>query len=145
MDCRVPENRQISQEHLVLKHLEAHWKAAAMLLFILSAFVLLWTPYFILHVYWAAHSVSPADMSPHAEFVVTWIAYASFATNAFVYGWMNRSIRDELLKLREVCRRLYGGRGVSNQEEEMGEGDEVEGEDFFQFLERTSSSKANQS
>ena len=75
--------------------------------------------------------MAPAD---HAEKAVVWIGFVTFASNAFVYGWMNRAIRDAL---RDTVNARPGrcARGRARLSQVLGAGD---AEDFFQFLERTS-------
>ena len=71
------------------------------------------------------------------EKAVVWIGFATFASNAIVYGWMNRAIRDALRDTVEArlshCTLAVRGRARLSQA--LGAGD---AEDFFQFLERTS-------
>jgi len=122
---------------------DRRWKAAATLLFILLTFVPLWSPYFAYSLYRAVErnqhasdcgSVSSAD---DVEAAVVWIGFATFASNAFVYGWMNRAIRDAL---RDIVDAVHGpcalaARGRARLSQVLGAGD---AEDFYQFLERTS-------
>lgn len=120
---------------------DRRWKAAATLLFILMTFVPLWSFYFAYSLY---HAVQRTQQTPdcgsvasteyYVEKAVVWIGFATFASNAFVYGWMNRAIRDALRdNVDEPCGHCKRGR--TRLSEVMGAGDS---EDFFQFLERTS-------
>jgi hypothetical protein len=122
-------------------------KAAITLMFVVLTFVPLWTPFFVVGVYrtiddwnrcrqiWSTCNVGGAAASAAAaagvtaagldrlEAVVVWCALATFAINPFVYGWMNRAIRDELRLTFDairwsmiVCwrRQLSGGSGRSH-------------------------------
>jgi len=119
---------------------DRRWKAAATLLFVLLTFVLLWSPYFVYSLYRAVErSYQALDCSSsvdHVEQTVVWIGFATFASNAFVYGWMNRAIRDALGEAVDDCSfRRCVKRGRDRLSQVLGAGD---AEDFFQFLERTS-------
>lgn len=121
---------------------DRRWKAAVTLLFVLLTFVPLWSPYFAYSLYRAVERnhqllfdcgwTASAD---RVEQAVLWIGFATFASNAFVYGWMNRAIRDALRDAVDgsLCRCAKRGRARLSQV--LGAGD---AEDFFQFLERTS-------
>jgi len=122
---------------------DRRWKAAATLLFILLTFVPLWSPYFAYNLYRVvernqqAPDCSSAASAGNVENAVVWIGFATFASNAIVYGWMNRAIRDALRET--VDARLshcpLAARGRARLSQVLGAGD---AEDFFQFLERTS-------
>lgn len=120
---------------------DRRWKAAATLLFVLLTFVPLWSPYFLYNMYRAIERYRQAfdcglmASADHIERAVLWIGFATFASNAFVYGWMNRAIRDALRDTVDggLCRCATRGRERLSQV--LGAGD---AEDFFQFLERTS-------
>jgi len=108
---------------------------------VLLTFFPLWSPYFAYTLYLAVERNRQAlDCGPtadHVETAVVWIGFATFAINAFVYGWMNRAIRDAM---RETVETAVGRCPLAAQGREMlsqvlGAGD---AEDFFQFLERTS-------
>jgi len=120
---------------------DRRWKAAATLLFVLLTFVPLWSPYFAYSMYRAIERyrqvfdcglMASAD---HIERIVLWMGFATFASNTFVYGWMNRAIRDALRDTADgsLCR--CATRGTARLSQVLGAGD---AEDFFQFLERTS-------
>ncbi|XP_028303486.1 probable G-protein coupled receptor [Gouania willdenowi] len=104
-------------------------KAALTLVVIVGQFIICWLPYFVFHFHLTLATTPqiPADL----EAVVTWLAYSSFVMNPFLYGLLNRQIREELCKMR----RCYSSRprelAVSCHE---GSGHE----DFLQFLQRTS-------
>ncbi|KAK1901469.1 putative G-protein coupled receptor [Dissostichus eleginoides] len=74
---------------------------------------------------------SPGDL----EEAVTWLAYSSFAINPFFYGLLNRQIREELVKFRRCCLTQPADFGTSSHEGSLQE-------NFLQFIQRTSSSKA---
>jgi len=122
---------------------DRRWKAALTLLFVLLTFMPLWTPYFAYSLYLAVGCdtvVSDDDV----ETAVVWVGFATFASNSFVYGWMNRAIRDAL---RDTASATFGRcslaqRGRARLSQVLGVGD---AEDFFQFLERTSSFDRTQS
>jgi hypothetical protein len=84
--------------------LQGHLKAAKTLLMLLMAYLALWGPYFILHLYGITHGVlyDPGT----TELVALWLGFTSFAVNPFLYGWMNKAIREELVSLyrRLLCR-----------------------------------------
>ncbi|KAK7916562.1 hypothetical protein WMY93_012323 [Mugilogobius chulae] len=61
--------------------------------------------------------------------VLTWLAYSTFATNPFLYGLLNKQIREELCKCCKVTQNIH--RFVSSHE---GSGQK----NFLQFLHRTS-------
>jgi hypothetical protein len=116
-------------------------KAAITLMFVVLTFVPLWTPFFVVGVYrtiddwsrcrqirstcsfYAASAASAAGVTTAAgldrlEAVVVWCAFTTFAINPFVYGWMNRAIRDELRSTFDairwsviVCWRRHVGAG----------------------------------
>jgi len=74
---------------------DRRWKAAATLLFVLLTFVPLWSPYFAYSLYRAVEGNQASNCgSDQVERAVVWIGFTTFASNAFVYGWMNRAIRD---------------------------------------------------
>jgi len=121
---------------------DRRWKAAATLLFVLLTFVLLWSPYFVYSLYRAVHPSSCQtlpdcnDSADRVERAVVWIGFVTFASNAFVYGWMNRAIRDALGDAVDDCSGCRcAKRGRVRLSQVLGTDD---AEDFFQFLERTS-------
>lgn len=71
---------------------DRRWKAAATLLLVLLTFVPLWSPYFAYTLYLAVQrNLQVLDGGPAGDHVVetavVWIGFATFASNAFVYGW----------------------------------------------------------
>jgi len=164
---------------------DRRWKAAATLLLVLLTFVPLWSPYFAYTLYLAVQrNLQVLDGGPAGDHVVetavVWIGFATFASNAFVYGWnrncsspklaacapssicftepevdfkdqspsqrvvsvygwMNRAIRDALRDTVDaaVSRCPLAAQGRARLSQVLGAGGDAE--DFFQFLERTSS------
>ncbi|XP_038068905.1 probable G-protein coupled receptor [Patiria miniata] len=111
-------------------------KAAKTILFIVLTFLILWTPYFGLHVYGVFAGSQSGDTSLW-ERLTTWVAYSSSAVNPILYGVLNRQIRQEMTDMfqglwdRFRCYR----RPEATLDDAMDPGG---AEDFFQFLERTS-------
>lgn len=141
----VPLPVTICQEELTARHRLSHTKALFALTAILSTFLLLWSPYFIVNLYLSfffRRTLTPSSLSlPLAlravEISTRWLGLSASTVNVFVYGWMNRSIRDELFLLASDVRRFLrrprrGGRHIPSDNIEEAN------EDFFQFLERTS-------
>ena len=165
-------------------------KAAATLIFVVLAFVPLWTPFFFVIVYRTmavdctgggcrcCDSSLPSrqrnvdekvDVLDRIEAIFVWCGFVTFCINPFVYGWMNRAIRDELRSIFDefrwsvvICWRRsrsaasgagngrshwsgssldggmpYGVGGIFSGDDGVG-GLPDDAEDFFQFLERTS-------
>ncbi|XP_010783498.1 probable G-protein coupled receptor [Notothenia coriiceps] len=108
-------------------------KAALTLVLIVGQFFVCWLPYFIFHMQMSltGSMKSPGDL----EEAVTWLAYSSFAINPFFYGLLNRQIREELVKFRRCCLTQPADFGTSSHEGSLQE-------NFLQFIQRTSSSKA---
>jgi hypothetical protein len=115
---------------------KSHLKAIKTLSIIMLMYLILWGPFFTIHFFGAVYGeLKNGDV---LEIVCTWLAYSSFALNPFLYGWMNRTIREELLKMFRSLLFCWKSPVINI--------DEVEdcphsGEDFFQFLERTSTMK----
>lgn len=144
---------KICQEELTARHRDSNTKALLALTVILSTFLLLWSPYFIVNLYLSfffrrrltlAGPSSSALSLPLAlraiELSTRWLGLSASTVNVFVYGWMNRSIRDELCvfasDVGRFLRRRRGRHRCSDNTEEANE-------DFFQFLERTSTGYRN--
>ncbi|XP_022081173.1 probable G-protein coupled receptor [Acanthaster planci] len=111
-------------------------KAAKTILFIVLTFLILWTPYFALHLYgvFAGHQ---RGNTPVWERLTTWVAYSSSAVNPIIYGVLNRQIRQEMA---DIFQRLWN-RFKCYRQPEAALDDAMDpggAEDFFQFLERTS-------
>uniref|UniRef100_UPI00358E1BB3 G-protein coupled receptor 61 n=1 Tax=Myxine glutinosa TaxID=7769 RepID=UPI00358E1BB3 len=115
--------------HLSPEHAFSGGKAAVTLLILVGQFMACWLPYFAFHLHAALQPRSEA--SAVAEALVTWLAYSAFAVNPIFYGWLNRQIREELLKCVACCtkRQTESLPAISNQ-------GSIE-ESFFQFLQRT--------
>ena len=126
-----------------LRPLQGHLKAAKTLLLLLAAYAVLWGPYFILHL----HGVSLGLEEAPGELAALWLGFGSFAVNPFLYGWMNKAIREELIALhRRLCCSRWrccmccccccpqGSREQTAEDLLQGPSNE----DFLQFLERTS-------
>ncbi|XP_030063014.1 G-protein coupled receptor 62 [Microcaecilia unicolor] len=107
-------------------------KAALMLILIVGQFLFCWLPFFSFQLYFSIHSPSPAVSQ--VETVVTWLAYSSFAINPFFHGFLNRQIREEFSKLG----RHFLNRPI-NQDFTCSSNEGSTPENFFQFLQRTSS------
>ncbi|KAG2470507.1 GPRX protein, partial [Polypterus senegalus] len=73
-------------------------KAALTLVITVGQFLLCWCPYFTMHLHslMAGESRVPGSV----ETATLWLAYSSFALHPFLYGLLNRQIRQELAKLR---------------------------------------------
>nr|KAG5708501.1 hypothetical protein BaRGS_026228 [Batillaria attramentaria] len=118
-----------------LKPLRGHLKAAKTLLILMAAYTLLWGPFFVLHVHGVINEQFEAKET--TEMVALWLGFGSFAVNPFLYGWMNKAIREELISL---YRRLFCSWCCCKRCGDQAEEDDLLGppdEDFFQFLERT--------
>ncbi|XP_046334744.1 probable G-protein coupled receptor [Haliotis rufescens] len=107
-----------------------HFKAVKTLIVILTAYIVLWGPYFILHIHGAVFGSVVQRQT--MEILTTWLGYVSFALNPFLYGWMNRTIREELQSLYRLLFCCMCKKDDPTPE------DGPPGEDFWQFLERTS-------
>ncbi|XP_041458007.1 probable G-protein coupled receptor [Lytechinus variegatus] len=105
-------------------------KAAKTILLIVGAFFLLWTPFFVLHMFGVIHGVFRHQDS--WERITTWFAYSSSVVNPFLYGMLNRHIREELSRIWEVCSNFILRKKPQDEDDFPGGA-----EDFFQFLERT--------
>uniref|UniRef100_A0A8C4QWY0 G protein-coupled receptor 61-like n=1 Tax=Eptatretus burgeri TaxID=7764 RepID=A0A8C4QWY0_EPTBU len=115
--------------HISPDHAFSGGKAAVTLLILVGQFMACWLPYFAFHLHAALQPRSEA--SAVAEALVTWLAYSAFAVNPIFYGWLNRQIREELLKCVACCtkRQTESLPAISSQ-------GSIE-ESFFQFLQRT--------
>lgn len=116
-------------------------KAAKTLLMLLLAFLFLWGPFFVLHVHGVV--VGSLTAMETSELVTIWLGYCSCAVNPLLYGWMNQTIRKDLLSLygRLFWRCCFSPKVPSLTIGEncfVPENQSLTHEDFFQFLERTS-------
>ncbi|KAK7101386.1 probable G-protein coupled receptor 101 [Littorina saxatilis] len=127
-----------------LRPVQGHLKAAKTLLMLLAAYAVLWGPFFIVHL----HGAVRGDVhQPHTtELVALWLGFTSSAVNPFLYGWMNKAIREELVQLyrRVFCSCTCCSRGSqADLDDDLLQG--PSNEDFLQFLERTSHAPPNPS
>jgi hypothetical protein len=110
---------------------KGHWKAAKTLLCIIAVFFSLWTPFF-------AVALNGGHRRTSTELVITWLGLASNAVNPMLYGWLNRAIREAFIGCcEELASKCCKRNSDLNDEAVPGEN-----EDFFQFLERTSVTRA---
>lgn len=116
-------------------------KAAVTLVVIVGQFLLCWLPYFAFHLHLSLGAPLQSDVGVVEE-VVTWLAYSSFAVNPFFYGLLNRQIREQLVRLRRCCGAGAAGGGARAVELGASSQEGSLQENFFQFLQRTSSSTA---
>nr|XP_020475037.1 probable G-protein coupled receptor 61 [Monopterus albus] len=107
-------------------------KAAVVLVAVGGQFLCCWLPSCSFHLYLAMVSVSPALLA-QVEDVVTWIAYFSFTSNPFFYGYLNRQIREEL-GCHLAC--LFKRTGPREGEQLPSHEASIE-ENFLQFLQGT--------
>ncbi len=130
-----PPTQLPNQSHKSDKHVSRFptFKAVKTLLLITVLFFVLWGPYFIVNMYgvfWGLPSTGPS-----IELAVTWLTFTAFAFNPFIYGWLNRTVREELIGMIWQCRlRFYSNVLVNDVEAETPENNE----NFMEFLERTS-------
>ena len=111
-------------------------KAAKTILFIVSMFLVMWTPYFVLHVYGVISGSRDSNTS-FWERLSTWVAYSSSAVNPVLYGVLNRQIRQEMTDMFQSIWKRF--KCYRNPESTSDDGMDPGGaEDFFQFLDRTS-------
>ena len=114
------------------RKLGGHWKAVKTLLLIMTIFIALWGPFFVVNLIGVFREELPHEAV--VELVVGWLGFSSYAINPFIYGWLNRSVREALSCLIEqVKTSLFASSDT--------EPDWSGSEDFFQFLERTSTTR----
>ena len=106
-------------------------KAVKTLLLITVLFLALWGPYFIVHLYAVLYGL-PVTYRDALELTVTWLGFTSYALNPFLYGWLNKTLREELLNGVSQCCASFR---PNNRVSELGMGNN---ENFLEFLERTS-------
>ncbi|CAG5130808.1 unnamed protein product [Candidula unifasciata] len=125
----------------------SHVKALRTLMIIVVSHLIVWVPYFACQIY----ELASGQMVPQVTgIIVTWLSFTSYTANPCLYGLMNRTIREELGQLlKTTC--VWGcccscSNGVVTwrrpcryppADEESGSG---EGENFYQFLQRTQAS-----
>lgn len=103
-------------------------KAIKTLMLIMAMYVILWGPYFVIHL--QGTILGHLDVPDNIELMTMWFGYSSFAINPFVYGCLNRTIREELtIFLRKLfcCHSAHTDEDVQVRP----------GESFYQFLDRT--------
>ncbi|ELT88736.1 hypothetical protein CAPTEDRAFT_131359 [Capitella teleta] len=107
-----------------------HWKAARTLLSLISVFLVSWLPYFVV-------ALLGVRQEPRVQLAVTWLGLSSLALNPMLYGYLNRSIREAAISCCEELKNMCLRRTVDDEAAAP-----TENEDFFQFLERTSVTRA---
>ena len=111
---------------------QSHWKAIRTLFIIIMLFLALWGPYFTVLFYTAAGNI----VNHGVYLATTWLAFSTHAVNPLVYGLLNRNIRDSMIAMWQ---RLRERRITQQSPSPPPDGNAPDCEDFFQFLERTSS------
>lgn len=126
-------NTAVVMQETTRKKANGQFKALRTLMLLFGMYLVLWGPYYTLNLCGALYDIEHIQS---LELGLLWLGYSSFAINPFLYGWMNRSIREELLKM------YYSIRCKSRDGEAGNDEDDFFGskEDFLQFLERTTCS-----
>lgn len=114
----------------------SYCKATRTLLVITVLYSSLWGPHWLFGLI-ASSTSQPVRHADVVEPIAVWLGFASFAVNPLVYGLLNRTIRETLLSMIDQCRAWL--RGTPRQPPEHDATDD--NENFFQFLERTSTSR----
>ncbi|KAJ8047071.1 putative G-protein coupled receptor [Holothuria leucospilota] len=130
VSLRGPDQQIPRSLHRLVQSNSGDSKATRVVILLLGAFFICWTPFFALHVHGVLHGKIKHQL--FWERTTAWMAFSSSAINPFLYGLLNRHIRQEIVKGFDILKRLFQ-KGVPNPQEESHEGPE----DFFQFLERT--------
>ena len=107
------------------------WKAIRTLLLVTGSFFVLWGPQFFLDATIGLHMKLVHDGT--LEKVARWLGYMSFAVNPFIYGWLNRQIRESFVSTVRQWRHC----AITPAEVVAGDSRQ-NNENFMQFLERTS-------
>ncbi|KAI8490684.1 PREDICTED: probable G-protein coupled receptor [Branchiostoma belcheri] len=115
-------------------------KATKTLMLVVGVFLLTWGPYFTV-----STIVAILGMSPRLKQAIgplKCLAHTSFAINAFVYGWLNRQVRLELMRTlrhyyRFICHQEAEGSDIELRAMEEDSKGLQPVENFYQFLERT--------
>ncbi|XP_066278154.1 5-hydroxytryptamine receptor 1D-like [Branchiostoma lanceolatum] len=115
-------------------------KATKTLMLVVGVFLLTWGPYFTV-----STIVAVLGMSPRLKQAIgplKCLAHTSFAINAFVYGWLNRQVRLELMRTLRHSYRFICHQDAEGSDIELRAMDEDSKglppvENFYQFLERT--------
>ncbi|XP_032894496.1 D(4) dopamine receptor-like [Amblyraja radiata] len=77
-------------------------KAMTVLPVVLGAFLLCWTPFFVVHILKA--SCNTCHVSPQLISTVTWLGYVNSALNPFIYTFFNKEFRNYFRKVLYPCR-----------------------------------------
>ncbi len=129
-----PPSHPCTPTHASSRRPASRWKAVKTLFIIMFLFLALWTPHCVVNIMAAANAISGSLRTPPypevLEVVTTWLGFASFAVNPFVYGYMNRSLKEAMENTWDAFRAFLCR---DTNVETIGAN-----EDFFQFLERTS-------
>eukprot|EP00058_Branchiostoma_floridae_P023562 XP_002609052.1 hypothetical protein BRAFLDRAFT_84868 [Branchiostoma floridae] len=115
-------------------------KATKTLMLVVGVFLLTWGPYFTVSTIVAILGVS--SQLKLAIGPLKCLAHISFAINAFVYGWLNRQVRLELMRTlrhsyRSICHQEAEGSDIELRAIEEDSKGLPPVENFYQFLERT--------
>lgn len=105
-------------------------KAIKIILLLLCAFFINWTPFFALNVYGTIRGEVSNVM--WWEVCSSCLAFSSCAIDPILYGLLNRNVRQEILENIDWMKDKLCGNGQRDTME-----DNFGSEDFFQFLERT--------
>lgn len=134
-DSRSVDSRRVIENAPVFKSSTAfqrntsarHLRGLKTPLIVLVVYVSLWGPYFFVQLLTAT---GVKETNANWEIAVIWLGYMSFAANPFLYGWMNKSIRDQLINLIKSSWCCF-------KDEELGpDSDSIE--DIFRIMDRTS-------
>ncbi|PVD24359.1 hypothetical protein C0Q70_14840 [Pomacea canaliculata] len=143
----------VSVQHTMSHVLRTHIKPAKTVLLMVVPFILLWGPLFVMNL----NGVLGGSLAgiPYLLLAAQWMGYSSFALNPFLFGWMNKSIRKELVALLWLLR-LYCccccsccPEQGSQENEDMQQDERPEmqvpcrEENFMEFLERTTIHQCN--
>lgn len=146
----IPKDISVEVSTAAGKVRTSHAKALRTLMIIVVTHLILWAPYFVCQVYQLTQGRTVSQVT---EIIIIWLSFLSYTTNPCLYGLMNRTIREELGQLLKTacrwtccCSCSQGGvtwrrpchsppTDIENEEGGCGEG-----ENFFQFLQRTQAS-----
>lgn len=109
------------------------YKALRTLVVLVGLFLLFWLPYHIFYITKGDLTVIPWNDA------VVWFGYASFAANPFLYGWMNKIVREEIHSCFRTFRSLFCPCCLPDTTDvEVLDQDQVDqgSVDFYQFLGR---------